>query len=315
MKLAAAVVISFLSASGAFSQSLSNGSLNGKYFFRHLLIEATGSGAIAGMRTAYGAITFDGSGAYTCAGSQIVGTAAPVAFSVSGAYAVKATGYVSLSNPQRAGVDLNAGLGQGALVGASTETTGVYDLFIAVQAPSGAQSNLSFAGSYDVSALEFPGATATQVRNATFRLTAAGNGSAGNLTVTGKTSDRNSTSTISNATYSISSDGSGTLTLPGSGLLNGTRALWISSDNSLALFGSTSPGGHDIWIGSKSFNGTANASSFQNLFFRTGLRFDTGRSGIYAGSSNSTGVGKLVSSLRVRQPEGVLDLTAPTTIS
>ncbi|MFN0106244.1 MAG: hypothetical protein ACKV2U_29655 [Bryobacteraceae bacterium] len=307
------VALLFLSAGSVCSQSFSNASLNGKYFFRHLLIVANTAGAVSEMRTAYGTITFNGSGAYSYTGSQIIGSGAPAAFTGNGAYAVKSTGYVAISNPQRSGMDLNAGLGQGAVVASSTEGTGVYDLFIAIQAPAAGQSNASFSGDFDVSALEFPGGGTSQMRNAAFRLTASGVGGAGNLTVTGKAAnaaDRVATSTVSNVTYSVSTDGSGTLTLPGTALLNGVRSLWVSSDGTLALFGSTTPGGHDIWVGSKSFSGAAAAASFRNLFFRAGLRYESNKAGSYAGSANSTGTGKLVSSLRVRQPEGVLDLTA-----
>jgi len=277
------------------------------------MILANTAGSVSEMRTAYGAITFDGAGTYTLTGSQIIAAGAPAAFTANGTYAVKSTGYVTISNPQRAGTELNAGLGQGAVVGSSTEGTGVYDIFVAIQAPAGGQSNTSLSGSFDISALEFPSGGASQMRNAAFRLAASGTGSAGNLTVIGKTAsaaDRVGASTVSNATYSITTDGSGTLTLPGTAILNGVRSLWVSSDGTLALLGSTAPGSHDIWVGSKSFGGTANAASFRNLFYRAGLRYESNKAGCYAGSSNSTGTGKLVSSLRVRQPEGVLDLTA-----
>jgi len=271
------------------------------------------------MRTAYGTITFNGSGGYSVAGSQIVGAGAPAAFNANGTYTVKATGYVALANPQRAGVEINAGLGQGGLVGASTEGAGgVYDLFAAVQAPAGGQSNASLNGAYLVSALEFPNGSAAQMRNAWFRMAASGAGSAGNLTVSGKsanTGDRVANSTVTAAAYTVSADGSGSLTLPGSGLLNGTRSLWVSADGNLVLFGSTSGGGHDLWVGSKVFAGATSATSFSNLHFRAGLRFEANKAGCYAGSSNSTGSGKLVSSLRVRQPEGVLDLTGANSYS
>lgn len=303
----------FLTAGSAFAQSFSNASLNGKYFFRHLMILGNTAGSVSEIRTAYGAITFNGAGAYSYTGSQIIGSAAPAAFTGNGTYTVKSTGYVTISNPQRANTDLNAGLGQGALVASSTEAAGVYDLFLAIQAPAAGQSNASFSGTFDISALEFPGGTAAQMRNAAFRLAPNGTGSGGNTTITGKAAnaaDRVATSTASNITYSVTTDGSGTITLPGSALLSGARSLWVSSDGTLALFGSTTPGGHDLWIGAKAFSGTTTAASFRNLFFRAGLRFEASRAGSYAGSSNSTGTGKLVSSLRVRQAEGVLDLTA-----
>jgi uncharacterized protein (TIGR03437 family) len=302
-----------LSAGWLFSQSLTNASLNGAYFFRHVMILGNTAGAVSEMRTAYGTVTFNGAGSYTLTGSQIIGAGAPAAFTANGAYAVRGTGYISIANPQRSGVEINAGLGTGALVGSTTEGAGgVYDLFVAVQAPPGGQSNASLNGAYLVSVLEFPGGNASQMRNAWFRMAPNGAGAAGNLSVSGKAAnaaDRVNTSTVASSTYTISSDGAGTLTLPGSGLLNGTRAISVSNDGSLAILGSTSPGGHDLWVASKVFAGTASAASFNNRFFRAGLRYEAGRAGAYAGSSNSSGAGKLVSSLRVRQPEGVLDLT------
>ena len=176
------------------------------------------------MRTAYGAITFNGVGAYTYTGSQIIANGAPAAFTGTGTYSVKSTGYVTISNPQRAGTDLNAGLGQGAVVASSTEGTGVYDLFVAIQAPAGGQSNASLSGNFDISALEFPTGAVTQMRNAAFRLAAGGNGSAGTLTVTGKAanaSDRVATSTIANATYTVTTDGGGCDAVRGVGGLAG----------------------------------------------------------------------------------------------
>ena len=310
-KLTAALFI--LSAVEIFSQSFSNSSLNGKYFFRHVMILGNSAGAVSEMRTAYGAITFSGTGTYTLTGSQIIGPAAPAAFTANGTYAVKSTGYVTISNPQRANTDITAGLGQGALTGASTETATVYDLFLAIPAPPGGQSNASLSGSYDVSALEFPNASTAQMRNAAFRLAPSGAGAAPTFTVTAKSAAANNQTTtfpIANATYSIATDGAGTLTLPGSALLNGVRNIWVSADGTLALLGSTNPGGHDIWIAAKT---AAPSTPFRNLYFRAGLRYEANKAGTYAGSSNSTNTGKLVSSLRVRQPEGVIDLTSANT--
>ena len=71
-RLPAAIAFLILFASTASAQALTNASLTGKYFFRHLLINANAAGAIVEMRTAYGAITFNGAGAYTYTGSQII---------------------------------------------------------------------------------------------------------------------------------------------------------------------------------------------------------------------------------------------------
>lgn len=279
----------FLTAGSAFSQ---------KYFFRHLMIP----GSVSEIRTAYGEITLNGAGAYTVTGSQIIAAGQPTAFTANGTYTLKETGYITISNPQRAGANINAGLGQGAIVGSTTETGGVYDLFIAILAPTSPQSNASFSDVYDISALEF----APQLRNTAIRLTANGTGSASGTTLISKSANDGDRILVSanrfGANYSVTADGTGTLTL------NGVRSLWLSNDGAIALFGA----GHEIWIGTKSIPGPPVLNS---LFFRAGLRYEASKPGTYAGSSNSTGSGKLVSSLRVRQPEGVLDFTAASNFS
>lgn len=298
-------VLLWTASVAAHGQELANRSLQGRYFFRHLLLQSS-----TGMRTAYGVITFDGVGGYAYTGSQIVGSAAPTAFAGNGVYTVKSTGLLALSNPQRPGASIQAGLGQGAVVGASTGDAGVYDLFVAIAAPASVQTNAAFNGTWDISALEFPGGSTAQRRNAAFRMIATGAGSGGTVSVSGKSAaslDRLENSTVGNVAYTIAADGSGTLTLPGSGLLNGVRSLWLSADGSLALFGSSAPGVHDFWVGTKS---AAAPAAFRNLFFRAGLRIDSGKPGSYSGSSSAAIPGRLVSSLRVRQPEGVLGLSS-----
>src|SRR5689334_8475861 len=106
----------------AWGDVAGNGSLNGKYYFRHVQLTADASAAVSDTRTGFGAITFDGNGNYTMAAQQLVNTVAPVALNGSGTYSVKPGGYVTMSNPQRAGASINARLAaNGALVGSSTE--------------------------------------------------------------------------------------------------------------------------------------------------------------------------------------------------
>jgi len=311
-KTCIAAILFLLTAGTVTSQSLTNGALAGKYFFRHMMLLSTNADSAPEIRTAFGAITFNGSGSFSYTGSQITGTAEPAAISGNGNYSVKSTGYIVLDSLLRQGTTVNAGLGQGAVLGSTTEAPGVSDLFVAIQAPVNPQTNASFTGTFDVSALEFHGAIPGFRRNAHFRFTSAGNGSAGNFTVTGKSADTGGqvgTFAVAGATYSLTSDGNGTFILPGTGLLRGGRTLWLSADGNIALIGSTRSSEHDFWIATKSFNGSANTASFRNLFFRAGLRYELNRASSFSGSSNSTGNGKLVSSLRYRQPEGVLDFT------
>ena len=302
-------------------QSLGNGSLSGKYNARHLMLGVNASGAITDARTFYGSLTFDGAGNFTYTGSQLVGSAAPLPISGAGKYAVQATGYISMTNFQRTdGAVVRGGLGQGAVVGSTQETPGVYDFLIAVPAaPSGSVTNGTINGTYWASTLEFPGGAAANVRNGSFQLKPNGAGSFGDISVSGKAANlqnKITTQTVAAASYSLTADGSGTANFPLAStstalaqLLSGGRQIFVSADSSLVIGGSTSAGGHDLLIATRAFSGAANAASLRNLFFSAGMKLEPNRPGSYSGSANANGTGKLVSSRRVRQLEGVLDFT------
>ncbi len=319
IRLAIFCVSLAVSGQTMFSQTLGNGSLNGKFNARHLMLTVNSGGTITDARTFYGLLTFDGAGAFTYSGNQIVGTGAPVPASGSGKYTVQATGYIAMTNIQRTDANLRGGLGQGALVASTQETAGVYDLLIAVPASSASVTNAALTGTYFTSTMEFPGGSSASVRNAFFQLKPNGAGTLADVSVTGKASnlqDKVQTQTVAAPSYSLTSDGSGTATFPlpsggsaSSQLLSGTRQIFVSSDSNLVIGGSTAPGGHDLLIGSKAFSGTADAGSLRSLFFAAGLQLTPNRPGSYSGAANANGSGKLVSSRRVRQLEGVLDFT------
>src|SRR5205807_2182895 len=109
--------------------------------------------------------------------------------------------------------------GQGALVGSSTEAGAtVFDLFIAIPAPANVLSTGILNGGYWISSLEFPGGGATNIRDTNFKLTANGAGSFAENTVTGQAANLGNkllNQTVSPMTYSVSPDGTGTLTFPG----------------------------------------------------------------------------------------------------
>ena len=311
-----------LASAALFGQPLGNDALNGKYNARHLMLNVNAAGAITDARTFYGSLTFDGSGNFTYLGSQLVGAAAPLPFTGSGKYTVQATGYFSLTNFQRTdGAVIRCGLGQGALVGSTQETAGVYDFLIAVPAPAtglGVQTS-ALIGTYFASTLEFPGGTAAGVRSTSFPLKPNGSGSFGDVAVSGKAAnlqDKVISQTVAAASYALTADGSGTATFPLSStssvlsqLLSGSRQIYFSADTNFVIGGSNTAGGHDLLIATKAFSGTANAGSLRNLFFTAGMKLEPNRPGSYGGSANANGTGKLVSSRRVRQLEGVLDFT------
>ena len=86
-----------------FGQILTNQSLSGKFFFRHVSLITDSSGNITDPRSLQGTITFDGAGDYTFAGQQVTGNAAVAAATGSGKYTIDPAGVVSLDNPIRAG--------------------------------------------------------------------------------------------------------------------------------------------------------------------------------------------------------------------
>src|SRR5262249_12670040 len=147
----------------------------GKYFFRHVLLIAGASANVTDTRTGFGTITFDGKGAFTVTGQQLVGTNPAANLTGSGTYTVKPGGFVTMTNPLQPGATLHARSGAGAVVGSSTEAGAtIFDLFVAIPAAS---SMPALNGPYWISSLEFPGGGVTNTRNTNFKLTANGAGS------------------------------------------------------------------------------------------------------------------------------------------
>ena len=113
-----------LLCAAASGQVSSNQSLKGKYNFRHLLISADTSANVTDVRAGSGTITFDGKGSYTATGILLLNvTTSPL--SATGGYTVSPGGFVTLDNPVKTG-NINARLGATGLMGASTETVGVF---------------------------------------------------------------------------------------------------------------------------------------------------------------------------------------------
>src|SRR5712671_112094 len=140
----------------AVAQVSNNQSLNGKYYFRQVLLLTDGTANVTDTRSAGGTLTFDGNGNFTISAQQLIGTNAATALTGSGTYTVKPGGFVTLTNPQRSSATVNARLGATALVGSSTEVGAtVFDLLIAMPAATGTLSNATLNGGYWISSLEF----------------------------------------------------------------------------------------------------------------------------------------------------------------
>jgi uncharacterized protein (TIGR03437 family) len=315
------VVSGLLSGGFAFGQTLSNQSLNGKFFFRHVSILTDSSGTITDPRSLQGSITFDGGGNYSFTGQQVVGNNAIAAATGTGKYSVDPAGFVTLDNPIRSAAKVNARLGTTALVGSSTESAdNSFDMFVAVPAPP-STAKPALGGSYWVATLEFPGGAVANSRNTIFNLaTAAAAGTFANITVNGHAANVNAgaptSQTVTGGTFTVNADGTGTLGFgPASNtsLLSGSKNLYISADGNIILGASAANGGHDILIGVKSMTGVT-AASWKATFWGAGLRSnlkDAAQAVDYSGAVNAGGTGSLIWTKRLKAlGQTNLDFTA-----
>ena len=307
---------------GAWGQVSSNQSLSGKYFFRQVMLVTDGTAAVNVTNTisAEGSITFDGNGNFAVSGQELTGTAAAVALSVNGTYTVSPGGFMTLSNPVKSGVTLNARLGQGAVVGSSTEAgPTVFDMFIAIPAPAGA-SNVSLLGSYWISSLEFPGGGLTNIRNTNFELTSTGAGTFVESTVTGQAANLNNilmSQNVGPISYAINSDGTGTMTFPlaagmstDTQLISGVENFFIAP-NGYFIGGSIAAGGHGLIVGIRDYGAAGNATnaSWNGFYYAAGMRFDTAPARLTAvvGGVHADGAGNSIWARRTKQSDGLFD--------
>ena len=299
----------------ALAQVSTKASLSGQYYFRQVLLVTDSSGTnVVDTRSGWGTLNFDGNGAFTINGQQLVGTAAPVALTGSGTYAVKSGGFTTLSNPLRAGTTVNARLGVGALVGSSTESgPTVFDLFLAI--PTASLGSLS--GPYWISSLEFPNGGTANIRDTNFKLTANGAGGFAETTITGQAQNLGgllTNQTVPPITYLVGANAT-TLSFPlnaGSDvnkqLISGNKEVFVAADGSYFIGGSTAAGGHGLVVGVKAFGTGASNASWHDFYYSAGMRFDADRSrlaGVSAGV-NVTSPGA-VWARRTRQSDGVFD--------
>jgi uncharacterized protein (TIGR03437 family) len=286
MRLSAGLVYVFLAGlfapSVVSAQTLTNQSLTGKFFFRYVSIGSDSSGNATDPRSLLGTITFDGNGNYSFNGQTIMGAAAAASATGTGAYAVDPAGNVTMDSPLRAGDKVNARLSVEALIGSGTETTdNTFDMLVAIPAPSGAAT---LTGPYWIVTLEFPGGSVANARNTFFSMNSAGIGQFSAISVYGHAatllSGAPTTQQVTGATYSVASDGTGTLsfgTASTSALLSGGKNVYLSADGNVLIGGSTTAGSHDIMIGVKAL-ANPTASSWNGTMWTSGLRYESATS-------------------------------------
>jgi uncharacterized protein (TIGR03437 family) len=303
---------------------LSNKSLTGKYSFREVLLVTDASQTL----TVFGTLTFDGNGNFTYSGQQLTGTAAPASASGNGTYSVEPSGLATMSDPLRSGTTINVRVGTNAVVGSNTETgNNVFSMFAAVAAPSSATNASTLSGPYWVASLEFANGSFNTRRETFFPMSANGGGSLGNPSILGEASnlgDTQITQAVSGATYTVNSDGTGTVTFPPTAsdptqqLLSGTRTIYMSGDGSFFFGGGTGGGGQGMVIGIRTASNVTN-TSLTGFYWSSDLRLEVlGGNQTYssfAGSASASGTGNMTWSRRLRTDSGQFDVTALTPYS
>ncbi len=298
---------------GAHSQTLTTATLTGKYSLRHVEFTTDASNNVLDARSIVGTVTFSGTGTYVIVGQQVIGSGNAATFNASGTYSVTAAGLVTISNPQKPTLNINARYALEAVIGASTEATdNTFDLFVAIPAPAVGQSNAGLSGTYYAADFELPGPVTAQVRDSIVTLTMDGAGNVTTLTANGHAANVNSGAitpqTGTGGTYNVPS---GTLTLNGAALLNtAARTLAVSTSGNVFIAGT--PGAHDIMIGVKALSGGTGANtSLAPSFWLSGLRLDTSGSGeSYAGSGETINGVSITSTERLHETgPATLDVT------
>jgi uncharacterized protein (TIGR03437 family) len=313
----------------ASAQTLSNQSLSGKYFFRHVSLGLDASGNLTDPRSLLGTMTFDGNGGYTYIGQQVVGAAAATSQTNSGKYSVDPAGFVSLDSPLRSGAKINARFGPSMVVGSTTESSdNTYDLFAAIQAPPPTTSVAgTLPGPYWAVSLELPGGAFTNARSTQFNLGSTVQGQFSTVNVNGHAANLSSglptTQQVSNATYTMGPDGTGSFSFGAASnaqLLSGSRTIYVSADGNNVLGGNTAAGSHDFLFAVKSLSGAAN-STWNADYFGAGLRVDPNDPGQpvalgYAAAASARGLGNLTWTKRFKQVgAGAYDFTGTNSYS
>ena len=271
--------LSFFAALPTPAQTLNgNATLKGAYAVRYLGVQGYPCDCPVGFS---GTLTFDGNGNFTVSGQGTVNNSGDHALSpqTSGTYTVWSNGILSMTNPFAAAGSntfLYGGVAQGAIVASSTDTQ-YLDLIVGIPAATSA-TNATLNGTYYMANLEFASGSFANTRNALSTLTADGAGGLGTVSIKGSSTNLNgtlTTQTSAGATYTVTSNGSGTMNFPApSGvstanqMLAGNKTLYVSADGNLFIAGS--PTGYDIEIGIKRQTGGFPAT-ISGLFFTSEL--------------------------------------------
>jgi uncharacterized protein (TIGR03437 family) len=313
-----------MTASGQVS---SDASLSSKYYFRQVLLITDGTANVTDTRSAYGTLSFDGKGGLTVSGQQLSGPSPAGVLALIGTYTVNPGGFVTMTNPLQSSATMNARLGTTALVGSSTEAgPTMFDLLIAIPVSQSAGAS-TLNGVYWVSSLEFPNGGVANIRDTNFKLTSNGAGAFAEATVTGQAANLGNhlqNQTVGPITYTLNSDGSGTMNFAAAAgldattqLIEGQKTIYASQDGSCFIGGSAVAGMHGLVVGVRAFSSGATNASWSGFYFTAGMRYDVlpARLAAVSGSVHANADGNSIWTRRTRQSDGLFDASPLITYS
>jgi len=298
------LLLGALPAAGQAWDTTGNGQLNGTYYFREVSYATDQAGDITDGTSAYGNITFSGSGTYSITLAQVfdVSEGAPEQYSLTGTYSISASGYGFMSSPntELSGTQIIGLVSNGIFIGSSTES-GFNDFIVA--APTSSSPN--FSGSYSLSYLNFinPEEEPNEAYDALVQMSPNGSGSIGSASVTYYAGDSTAPLTVSESgvKYSVS-NGAVALSFPNSNNLplTGAEYLYVSPDGSFVFGGS--PTGIDMFVGVR----TSSPPTYKGTYYQAGLDVnesdladDSVDFGSYYGSYYATAAGNIIGHQRV----------------
>ncbi|HEY3840141.1 MAG TPA: IPT/TIG domain-containing protein [Bryobacteraceae bacterium] len=299
----------------AHAQTYSNATLNTKYYFRELYFSTDATGNPTDVRSAVGAIIFDGKGNYSVNATQNLGIANAAQYTANGTYSVASNASFTMVDPLRSTLTLNARYGAEAIFGSTSDASdNTFAFFIAVPEPSGGYTVKSLSGPYFVSTFELTGASASTVRSALLMsMQPDGKGNVPGFNMNGHAANVNggrvSVEFNQGGTYTVNSDGSGALnfgSVDPTKLISGSHPIYISKSGNIFIGGSTDPGVQDILIGIRGMptSPAPTNTSFSGGYFTAGLRLQVDptnpTSSCYTGGLNSNGIVSLFTR-RLRQ--------------
>jgi uncharacterized protein (TIGR03437 family) len=299
----------------AHAQTYNNATLSSIYYFRELYFVTDATGNPTDVRSAVGAITFDGKGNYSINAIENIGTGNSAPLSVKGTYSMSANAALTLVDPFRSTINLNARYTAEAIFGTTSDATdNTFAFFIAIPEPAGGYTVKSLSGTYYVSTFELTGASASSVRSALLMsVQPDGKGNIPGFNMNGHAANVNggrvSVEFNQGGTYTVNSDGSGALnfgSVDSTKLISGSHPIYISKSGNMFIGGSTDPGVQDLLIGIRAMptSPAPTNASWSGGYFTSGLRLQVDptnpTSSCYTGGLNSNGTVSLFTR-RLRQ--------------